>query len=246
LTTIVAIRQKHSGVVYMGADTCMTSGTRKMTIQEPKMRVLDIPGKGGGKMVIGAAGFVRGAYEVEHLELPKHHKRLTAVQYLRKEFVPAWRELVEKGGMKATAEGGLEHNFNDLLVVYHGQIFQIDQFVCVTEADHDYEAIGSGEQVALGCLYQIMTTRILPSQSDTAVCEILLTALETAAHFDIGTNGPFHIMNCATGKLQGTAVPDLFPPSDLVLSAEDLKGKAITIPNGQALEIGNGPNLAQI
>jgi len=229
LTTIVAVRQS-DGVIYMGADTCMTSGHRKMTIQEPKMRALNVPGKSGGLMVIGVAGFARGGYEVAHLELPKHSKGLTAVQYLRQKFVPIWRELIEKGGMKATAEGEPERNFNDLLVVYHEQIFIIDQYVCVVEADHDYEAIGSGEDWALGCIY----TQLTLGEKMEKAPPIIIKALETAAHFDVGTDGPFDIANCATGEMYPTEVgANIGNPAKAIVVSRDDHSITLQVDGGE-------------
>jgi len=189
----MAVKQKN-GSVLVGADTCVTVGTRKMTmVNESKIHAFDVPGGNGGVMVIAGAGELRTAYEVENIEFPKHKRGLLAIEYLRKLFIPIWRDSITRIGARGKTEDDVEYINSTLLVVYHDRIFTIDHYMCVLESDHPYAVIGSGDEIALGYLYALYESA--PDSAES----LILSTLAAAARFDSGTGGPYHVIDCTNG-----------------------------------------------
>jgi ATP-dependent protease HslVU (ClpYQ) peptidase subunit len=77
-----------------------------------------------------------------------------------------------------------EETGGEFLVGYKGKLYQIDNDYQVARFSEKYITVGSGEQYALAAMY---AARNLPPRKR------IMTALRTAAKFNIGVTGPFYI-----------------------------------------------------
>jgi hypothetical protein len=105
-------------------------------------------------------------------------------RYMATTFVDAVRQTLKDGGWltkKDEREDG-----GCFLVGVRGRLYRIDDdFQCARMAD-GYDAVGSGDLIALGSLY---TTRDDPEPQRR-----VLAALGASSHFAVGVLPPFHLL----------------------------------------------------
>ena len=73
-----------------------------------------------------------------------------------------------------------------MLIAYRGELYKTDDVYAVRPVAENYEAIGSGSELALGALAAL-------HKNGVASSDAMLDALAIAAKFDMGTRGPFFV-----------------------------------------------------
>jgi ATP-dependent protease HslVU (ClpYQ) peptidase subunit len=183
MTVIAGIVQ--DGVVWMGADSLATMGwSLSSRILEEKIarRPVHVEDGEGAEMLLGTSGSVRMGQRVTwRLDPPTLRKGKDVFDWAL-EFADRFQELLaeDKGGR----DKGDGHAHGRLLVGFQGRLFILDGAYGVVEGRHGYNAIGSGQELALGALY---ATRDLPPERR------LRLALRAAARHDVYVSAPFQI-----------------------------------------------------
>jgi ATP-dependent protease HslVU (ClpYQ) peptidase subunit len=174
MTCVVAV--VHKSTVYMGADSAGVGGYSHQTRVDPKIYKV-------GQMLIGfTTSFRMGQLLGYRLTVPDHDPRVPIEKYMATAFVDAVRDCLKAGGYAAkdreTEQGGT------FLVGYRGRLFRIDSDYQVGERLEPYDAVGCGEDLALGALYATSDTPYDPEKR-------LQVALQAAASFSAGVRAPF-------------------------------------------------------
>ncbi len=147
---------------------------------DPKIYAVD-------KMLIGfTTSFRMGQLLGYKLKVPDHDPRLDVAKYMATEFVDACRTCLKEGGWaskeKESEQAGV------FLVAYRGRIFRVDSDYQVGESIHDFDAVGCGEDLALGSL--------LATAAQPPAVRVNM-ALEAAETFSAGVRAPFIIKELA-------------------------------------------------
>lgn len=183
MTCIVAI--KKDGVVYMGADSAGVGGYSMRVRSDPKIY------RNGAFLFGFTTSFRMGQLLAHAFEPPTHYTHDGSVEkFMATKFVDAVRKCLKDGGFaskdKEEERGGV------FLVGYEGRIFRIDCDYQVGESAHDFEAVGCGEDIAMGALWSLTGYKVDPVL-------MLKTALKAAEQFSAGVRGPF-LMVSSAGK----------------------------------------------
>lgn len=177
MTCIVGLVE--DGAVYMGGDSLGVEGWRGVLHRRPKVMRRD-------GMLIGAAGdrILHDVLRYAPDPFPQFVAGEDPDAYVATVFVPRMCAMLE-------AAGGLRRESNELSIsggvmlgLPGGHLVRIDRSGAVIHSALDYDAIGSGNDVALGSLYT----------STTAPAERILIALRAAAEFDRSVRGPFEVL----------------------------------------------------
>lgn len=179
MTCIVALRTE-KGVLIGGDSRVMLNGTA-IDCAAPKVFRK-------GEFLIGSCGSVRHRELLQHkLEIPPLLPDADLDRFMAVEFSDAVRSLFKEVGVMASDEGAKP--FGDVfggaaLIVVRDAIFLLaGNFSCTRQKE--FAAVGSGMDFAVAALH---VTRELPARVR------VLKALETAAHYAEGVQGPFTIL----------------------------------------------------
>lgn len=177
MTCIVAL--KDGARIVMGADSAGVGGYSRANRMDPKIYRV-------GTMLIGfTTSFRMGQLLGYSLKLPHHHTDVLVETYMATEFINAVRECLKTGGWaqkeKEVEQGGT------FLIAYRGRIFGVQSDYQVAENAEAYNAVGCGEDLALGSLHASAQSDGLSAQ------QRVLMALEAAAAFSAGVHPPFRI-----------------------------------------------------
>lgn len=178
MTCVVALR--HDGVIYMGCDSAGVGGWySRMKRVDPKIYRV-------GEMLIGfTTSFRMGQLLGYSLELPKHHADVPIEHWMATDFINAVRRVLKDGGFaekeKEVEKGGI------FLAAYRGRIFEIESDYQVGEREEPYNAVGCGQDLALGALYASERGIVTGPRVRVEL------ALEAAAAFSAGVYAPFRI-----------------------------------------------------
>ena len=177
MTAIVGLID--AGRVVMGADSLGSDGWHVMARGDAKLFRR-------GEYLIGfTSSFRMGQLIRYRADLPTpwewEHDLLA---FMSTRFVDAVRECLKEYGLAK-----IEHNVEQggaFLVGFRGVLYQIESDYQVGVRSDGFDAVGSGEQAALGSLY---TSAVLRGGAEGRV----RMALEAAAAMTAHVRGPFHI-----------------------------------------------------
>lgn len=176
MTCIVAIA--HEGKVYMGGDSAaVEEETNSISIRkEPKVFIR-------GEYIIGYAGSFRMGKMLEHtFKYPEIPAQADIDKFLNTTFISQLRECVERN--KLDLEN--DKDSADILLGTRGRLFEFNMDFHFGEDRHNFCAIGSGANVALGSLYS--TSRF---KDQFKRCRM---ALEASQEFNAWVRPPFTIL----------------------------------------------------
>lgn len=180
MTCVVGIIEK--GRVYIGADSCITDGAMQATVATPDSKVWKL-----GEFLFGGAGGFREVQVMRHkLAPPPLVEGQEPPQYLTAQFIDAMRATCEQSGVLSN-EDGTDSMGAHFLVACRGELYEIGSDFCVSQAQQEFHAIGSGRCFALGALH------VLPSSMKPTTR--IRKALETACLFDPYCAPPFSIQS---------------------------------------------------
>lgn len=166
----------HGGKVYLGGDSAATGGTSQTIRTAPKVFK-------NGEFLMGFTSSFRMGQLLEHaFNPPRCHPDTPVMQYMVTEFVDGVRDCLKRGGYAETSNG--VDTGGVFLVGHRGRLFQIESDFQVGESAEGFDAVGCGQDLALGSLF-----------SSTGAPEARVTlALEAAQRFSAGVQGPFHVI----------------------------------------------------
>lgn len=183
MTCIAAFINKNKTII-MGADSAGTGGWSRTLRKDPKVFIKN-------KMIFGFCGSFRMGQLLQfQLKVPDQPKKMDDFEYMVREFVEALRKCLKDGGYSKISDN--EEEGGTFLVGYKGRLYRIDADFQVAESLDGYEALGSGEDLALGSLH---TTNSLPMNSRRRI----RLALEAAAYFNVACAAPFVILELKNG-----------------------------------------------
>jgi hypothetical protein len=168
----------HHGIVTIGGDSAGTSSSHQQTLRaDPKIFRVD-------NFLFGCTSSFRMMQLLRYsLDLPKLEDD-DIFRYMVTVFIAAVRDCFKNGGY-ATTENGQE-NGGRFLVGVQGHLFRVQESYQVEETLNHYDAIGSGDDNALGALYALQHVEMQPGAKITL-------ALEAAAAHNSTVRPPFLI-----------------------------------------------------
>lgn len=174
MTCIAGIAQ--NGKVWIGGDSAGVNSYGHLQLRRDSKVFKN------GEYLIGVSGSWRAMQELKFCYLPDGppRKDQRTFQWMVEMFLPALREAVEK----VPDAGDFE-----ALVGLRGKLFHVYGTSQVSEETADFEACGSGAQVARGSLYSTDFEQFATPTSRITV------ALQAAERFCSGVRGPFNILD---------------------------------------------------
>jgi ATP-dependent protease HslVU (ClpYQ) peptidase subunit len=171
MTCIVGL--EHDGRVTIGADSAAVEGTRITARSDPKVFVV-------GPYLIGFTDSFRMGQVLRFcLDVPEQASTVDDFEHLVTVFVDAVRSCLKDAGVAREDHG--EESGGTFLVGYRGTLYCVDSDYQVAVALCGFEAIGCGEEFALGSL----------SSRTGNPRRRVLKALEVAAIHSTGVCEPF-------------------------------------------------------
>lgn len=173
MTCIVGIVK--NGKVYVGGDSASSNGYDMSLRPNEKVFVRD-------GVVFGVCGSWRANDLLKyHLQVPGPHGDDLKL-YIATTFLDAVRDCFKVGGY-AEKENEVETTSSMFFVGMSGRLFEISTDYQVAEV-HEYSAIGTGADAALGALYATLKRSPMTR---------IRIALEAAEQFNAFVRGPFQI-----------------------------------------------------
>lgn len=174
--TCIVGKVTKDGCVLIGGDSAGVSGLSVMVRKDFKVFT-----KGG--FAYGFCGSFRmGQLLAWEFQSPAHAADISVDQYIRTTWIDAVRASFNRGGY-LLRENNQEYG-GTFMVGYRGRLFTVHGDFQVGESIHDFNAIGCGDDLALGAMYALRDSKL----SDE---ERLGVALEAAQEFNGGVRAPF-------------------------------------------------------
>lgn len=175
MTCIVGIA--HEGKVILGADSAGTGGYDQRIRRDRKVFK-------NGELIFGfTSSFRMGQLLQFALSPPPINEGQEPYEYAVKALVPAIRDTLKAGGWAKARDGQEEGGV--FLVGFRGRLFRIDCDYQVGEGIESFEAVGYGENYAMGAMHAL---------SNAEPMTRLQAGLDAAATFSAGVSGPFHFV----------------------------------------------------
>lgn len=177
MTCIVGIT--HKGKVYLGGDSAGANSAFSLTVvKQPKVFV-------NGEFVMGYTDSFRIGMLLEHdFKPPMHFEAVESLEkFMAVKFVDAVRTCFKAGGYARKHD---EHESGgEFLVGFKGRLFRIQGDYSVLEDSAGFDAVGCGDNYALGAL------EAMDPASDPKVR--IKNTLAIAEKRSAGVRAPFHI-----------------------------------------------------
>jgi len=179
MTCIIGL--KHKKKVYIGGDSCTTSGWEtRPTSQKKVFRI----GNNDNRILIGNSGSVR-TEQILHYHVTPPKITVPVEKYLVCEFVPLLRKtLQEHGWMKKENETESISEQGRFIIGIKGQLFCIYEDFQVHSVSDDILTIGSGGDYALGVMLAL---------ADKPPKQRILTALEISGQLTMSVCAPYYV-----------------------------------------------------
>lgn len=165
------------GKVYIGGDSMMSSGHLRHTMDGKKVfRV--------GAFLIGTAGSMREANLLQYRLSPRaqHAEEDDDMRYMVEVFIEEVRALLKNNGV--TQVDNNSESAWGFLVGYRGNLYKVDSDFQIVKATPQIEAIGCGDEFALGVVYAL---------KDMQPEKRILAALEIAGNLSSYIGAPYYV-----------------------------------------------------
>lgn len=176
MTCIVGLIEDNK--VYIGGDSAGVSGSHITKRKDTK--VFERYG-----VLIGYTSSFRMGQLLRFKLIVPPKKCNDLYEYMCTDFVDAIRKCLSDGGFAQKTNG--EETGGYFLVGIENRLFKIENDYQVGESFKSYEAVGSGEDYAKGCLYSVCDDKQLSPQ------EKIYMALAASAEFSGSVCAPFII-----------------------------------------------------
>lgn len=177
MTCIVGLEA--NGKVYMGGDSASTS-SHDVYIS-PVRKVFP-----NGDFLIGCTGIWRLPQLLRYsLDVRPQEDGESDMEYMVTGFVEAVRKCLKEGGF-AKVEDEQEEGDGTILVGFNGRVYKVYKRFSVCANCDSFQAIGCGDEYALGNLWATRGRNMKPEKR-------VLAALEAAGHFSNGVYPPYYV-----------------------------------------------------
>lgn len=192
MTCIVAI--KSQGHVYVGGDSCASHGSVPHLLAAGKVWRI-------GEFVMGGCGPQRVNELIRYNFKPPLLRDVTSAQldrYMSTSFIAALRKLLNANAcIRKDMEGDVGENYGGGMVVgIRGEIYLMSSDFAVYRTLTEFNATGSGQEVALGALHVLLSGKQRPEDK-------LRTALEAAARWQEAVRAPFTVESTKRKRIRG-------------------------------------------
>lgn len=187
MTCIVGYIDKQNKTIYMGADSAGISGN--IISMRKDLKLFQRTNPFGNTMLIGFSGSFRMGQLLRYkLVIPKHPNEMDTYEYMCTIFIDAVRNILKDGGV--TKINNNEEEIGVFLVAYDNRLFRIDCDLQIGESQYNYNACGSGADIALASI------RTIENYSKEVVdgVSIIQTALKVSQDFCSSVREPFIIL----------------------------------------------------
>lgn len=182
MTCIVGI--VHNNKVFIGGDSAAVGHHSIVARNDRKVFT-------NGDFVMGfTSSFRMGQLLAFGFNPPKPRVGDDIMAYMVGDFIDAARARMKAGGFAKVTNG--EEEGGTFLVGYKGRLFVVHGDFQVGESSHGFDAVGCGQDIALGSLYS--------SNGETPRLRIT-RALKAAETFSAGVRAPFHIVDGAAADV---------------------------------------------
>lgn len=184
MTCVIAI--KMPGQILFGADSLYTRTLTQYHFTGPPKIFKN------GTMLLGGTGSTRINQLLQYsLKIPEQKNKNT-MKYLCNDFTQAVRRCLHAGGIK-NVNNEVESMSGIILIAYKRNIYTMWGDFQIATTHNPYQAIGSGEEFALGALYALWGKKGLTPR------QIAKRALGAAAKFSPSVSAPFQFMKLING-----------------------------------------------
>lgn len=170
----------HNGNIYMGCDSAGVGGLDLRTRKDSKIFIND-------EFIIGFTTSFRMGQLLQHSFVPPEIDSSygnTLHRYMVNKFIPEVRKCLKDGGYNRRKDD--EDIGGEFLVGVRGRLFHIHNDYQVGEIADEYDAVGCGENYALGSLYSDL------HKNDPL--RRIKEALKCAEYYSAGVRGPFNYL----------------------------------------------------
>jgi ATP-dependent protease HslVU (ClpYQ) peptidase subunit len=180
----------HNGVTYIGADSLGSNGHSKTVRKDKKVFKL----QDSKNAIVGSCGSYRMCQLLMYATglIDSRDEPNIDHKYLVTKFIPNVIRLFDDGSYGKTYGGEKEGGF--FLFGYKDRLYSIQSDYQVGESSLNYEAMGSGQDFALGSLATTEGGSLTP-------VERIHLALKAATQFSTSVAPPFHIINTANDEI---------------------------------------------
>lgn len=197
MTCIVGLVKE--GDVYIGGDSQGTDGRRLLQCVRADQKVFRKK-----DMIFGFTSSYRMGQLLRYkLSFPRPHEGQDLYEFMVTDFVDEVRTCLKDGGYASknneVEEGGT------FLVGYRGRLFTIGDDYQVAESHWPFDAVGCGDQLALGALFALTDGGDAGTQPPDDPIRAIAVAIRAASEFSAGVGGPIHIEHLLSGDREGAA-----------------------------------------
>lgn len=179
MTCIVGVVDKTRNITVIGGDSSATAGNQVVIRKDPKVFI-------NGNFIIGGCGSFRMIQILQFTFKPPEINGKEIYEYLCTDFVNELINCFRKTEVLQTyQEGGAK--CEKILLAYKDRLFLIDEDFQVAENENGIDAIGCGDDYALGAL-RILKDINIPTE------EKVFKALEAASYYSPSVTPPFTII----------------------------------------------------
>ena len=178
MTCIVAYEK--DGKVWMGGDSAGVAGYSISARGDQKVFQ-------NGEYLIGFTTSFRMGQLLRYKLTPSPCCDWDLEKHMTTTFVDQVRSCLSSNGFDKKTERG-QHTGGTFLVGTRGRVFVVDDDFQLGWNRVPYNAVGCGQDIALGAMYGLHKQECDPDL-------IVQLALEGAAEFSAGVRGPFHVMS---------------------------------------------------
>lgn len=166
--------------VYIGADSCATSGNRKRTYSESKVFIKD-------DFIFGVAGSIRVQQILQHkFNIPVNQYGENNIKFLCSDFAEELIKCFKNNGVVKT-EGGIDKlDGSNILMGYRGHLYAIYTDFQILETTDEFFCVGSGEHFANGAMKALMSESIIECPE-----KLIVKSLEISSYFCNNVSSPF-------------------------------------------------------
>lgn len=175
MTCIVAVKTKDG--VLMGGDSLGSNGYTGTAYRSPKVFRIS------PEIVAGYTSSFRMGQLLEHHLTPPLIGNGDELRYAIRELIPRVRDMFKSHGYAHVLNN--EESGGVWLLAIRARLFLVQSDYSVLETLYDYDAVGSGQDFAMGAMYALQKTRAKNPRA------FLKAALDAASEFAVGVAPPY-------------------------------------------------------
>jgi ATP-dependent protease HslVU (ClpYQ) peptidase subunit len=192
MTCIVALRCPRDNTVYIGGDSQGTGGHSKSNRLDKKVFRLN-----NGMKIGFTTSYRMGQILKYKLNLPSFiQEDIDLEQYMCTTFIDSVKRVLADNGAQYEENGVVSGG--TFIVAYKDRLFVIYDDFQVAEPEEPYASVGSGSDLALGCLKAFESFGILSGSGyitpNDNVHSFITRAINVAASFNSTVGGRVHIV----------------------------------------------------